>query len=168
MNKPLQLWKLRRFSALSSPARKISRISRLAYPQSKSRSTSVRMISGTSKRQLHTEMRLSRCTRTIYPLCLKCNFGSRRFFLFQSQEHHSKGLYHDMRNSAETPVTRSSELINEQVTVLQEEFRALWDRLRDLEVEVELKGWKGFLELSKAGLEHLTGSSMMANDQRRE
>lgn len=68
-------------------------------------------------------------------------------------EPHSRGLYDAMRTTAATPVSRSYTVVDEQIDILRKEIRDLWDRVRDLEMELE--GWRYSHKLSSTTLQDL-------------
>lgn len=71
-------------------------------------------------------------------------------------EPHSLSLYDAMRNSGATTVSRSFTLVDEQIDILRQEVRELWDRVRDMEMELE--GWKYSHKLSSTTLSDLLAS----------
>jgi hypothetical protein len=70
------------------------------------------------------------------------------------EEPSSKVIYTKLRDYSEKPVIRMSDLIDEQLGALREDVRALWDHVR--QVEMELSGWISSKRLSEAVIKRLS------------
>ncbi|PVF94686.1 hypothetical protein CPB86DRAFT_828454 [Serendipita vermifera] len=69
----------------------------------------------------------------------------------------TKGLYTELRSCSETPVLRMSDMmIDEQIDALRQDVRTLWDKVRQL--EMELSGWKSSKRLSESAIKRLNQS----------
>jgi hypothetical protein len=65
----------------------------------------------------------------------------------------SKYIYADLRNYSEKPIMRMTNVIDEQLAPLRDEVRTLWDKVR--QVEMELSGWMSSKRLSEAVIKRL-------------
>jgi hypothetical protein len=66
----------------------------------------------------------------------------------------SKIIYAKLRDYSEKPVIRMTDLIDEQLGALREDVRALWDHVR--QVEMELSGWASSKRLSETVIKRLS------------
>jgi hypothetical protein len=71
-------------------------------------------------------------------------------------ESSTKSLYNDFRSCSEKPVIRITDIIDEQIDALRKDVRTLWDKVRQL--EMELSGWKSSKRLSENAIKRLTES----------
>jgi hypothetical protein len=65
----------------------------------------------------------------------------------------TKNLYADLRSWTDKSIMRISDLIDEQIEVLKKDIRTLWDKIRQL--EMELSGWRSSKILSETSIKRL-------------
>jgi hypothetical protein len=65
----------------------------------------------------------------------------------------TKNLYTDLRSWTDKSIMRISDLIDEQIEVLKKDVRTLWDKIRQL--EMELSGWRSSKRLSETSIKRL-------------
>jgi hypothetical protein len=65
----------------------------------------------------------------------------------------TKNLYTDLRSWTDKSIMRISDLIDEQIEVLKKDVRTLWDKIRQL--EMELSGWRSSKRLFETSIKHL-------------
>lgn len=81
-------------------------------------------------------------------------------------EDHSRGLYHEMKNSADALLNESLNSIDKQVDHLQKEVRNLQDKVKTLDLELE--GWKISHGLSIMTFQHLMESREKMEEDMKE
>jgi hypothetical protein len=65
----------------------------------------------------------------------------------------TKNLYSELRSYSQKPLKRLSEYIEDQISNLKADVRVIWDKVREL--EIELGGWKKSKRLSERAIKRL-------------